>query len=87
MADSGYPNYRYITPNTVSVDFESMQDRIDDPIAVVYSRHETLNERLKTFNAIRHIFIHRVTKHCDIFHAVFQLTALMISTSDPLFDV
>lgn len=51
------------------------------------ARHESVNERLKNYNVIRHIFIHDLSLHVNFFHAVAQLNAIMIDTSDPLFSV
>lgn len=55
--------------------------------ARVRARHENVNGRLKHFNAITRTFRHDKNLHGLVFHAIVQLTYLMLSTSEPLYDL
>lgn len=79
IADKGYTDSKCI--NTVSSSTGSHMHRI------VRARHETVNARLKNFNVIYHSFRHDISKHWACFHAVAQITAIMIDTTNPLFEI
>lgn len=51
------------------------------------ARHETVNRRLKHFNILANRFRHRLELHSICFHAVLNLTELMLEESDPLFSI
>lgn len=80
IGDNGYVHPRCITPDVVS-------EENTEIFKILRARHENVNERLKNFNVIRHIFRHHLSMHGYVFHAVAQLTALMMNTTDPLFSV
>ena len=54
---------------------------------LIMSRHETVNSRLKSFNVLNSSFRHKLTKHPLCFHAVVNLTQLMILNGSPLFQI
>lgn len=51
------------------------------------SRHETVNRRMKQFQALKQVFRHNITKHPMVFYAVANLTQLMIENGEPLFKI
>lgn len=55
--------------------------------SVVRARHETVNRRLKQFFVLGHRFRHDLSRHSACFHAVSNLTQLMIENGEPLFSV
>lgn len=81
LADNGYRHPKCLTPDIDMGDFEKevhMRQR---------ARHETVNKRLKNFNVLSHVFRHELFLHSKCFHAVAQVVALLVSTSDPLFGL
>lgn len=80
IADSGYGHVRCICPNNLNDANRRMH-------SIIRARHETVNERVKNFNSVRSVFRHSLDLHGAVFHAVVRLTALMIRTSDPLFQI
>lgn len=78
VADKGYKNDRcfYNIPNHP----ESFSSRIR-------ARHETVNRRLKHFSVLGSMFRHDISLHSACFHAALNLTQLMISHSEPLFQI
>lgn len=78
LADRGYndPNY-FILPNPTN---SSRHNKI-------MSRHETVNGRIKTFKILSNTFRHDKEKHAQCFHAVLNITAVVIKTEEPLFSV
>lgn len=80
VADNGYNHFACITPSSVRDMDKSLHKRIR-------ARHETVNARLKFFNSIKHTFRHDISLHSTVFHAVANLAALNIQTSDPLFSL
>lgn len=54
---------------------------------LIMSRHETVNKRLRQFQILKMEFRHNRQKHPIIFHAVANLTQLMIENGEPLFSV
>lgn len=80
IADEGYRHGRCIIPSNVIEGASTIHKR-------VRARHETVNERLKNFNVLHHVFRHNVSLHAVCFHAVSQLTALSIKTTEPLFQL
>lgn len=80
IADGGYTDYKCIR----NVMASSVSTKIHQQIR---ARHETVNERLKNFNVLRHIFRHDLSKHGLCFHAVSQIVAIAIDTTSPLFKI
>lgn len=80
VADSGYSHDSCITPTTVRASEKEMH-------SLIRARHETVNSRLKFFSSVNCTFRHNVSLHASVFHAVANLTALNITTSDPLFSL
>lgn len=80
IADNGYPHNRCITADNVEEDFSEIHSRIR-------ARHETVNKRLKQFDVLKFEFRHSLNKHCICFHAVSELTAISLDSSEPLFDL
>ena len=60
---------------------------INDFDATVQARHETVNRRLKQFFVLGYRFRHRISRHSSCFHAVANLTQLMIENGEPLFEL
>ena len=77
VADCGYPDKQCVTP------------RVDDSrdMTALLARHETMNRRLKQFAVLSHVFRHDRSLHSHCFHAVCNLTQLMIENGEPLFNV
>ena len=53
----------------------------------VHARHETVNNRMKFFAALCHVFKNGVEKHQDVVLAVAVLVQLCIQMGEPLFSV
>lgn len=51
------------------------------------SRHETVNRRIKQFRCMNHVFRHALNLHPTFFHAVVNLTQIMIENGEPLYEV
>lgn len=79
VADRGYTDNKCIGPDVSPCHFDVHRR--------TRARHETVNERLKNFNVVHHVFRHDLSKHADCFHAVAQITAIMIDTINPLFQI
>lgn len=79
IADSGYRDTSCITPDEAYL----LPGRIHSRLR---ARHETVNARLKDFNVLFKRFRHDVAFHGPCFHAVANVTQLMLSTK-PLFHV
>lgn len=54
---------------------------------LIMSRHETVNKRLKQFRILKHEFRHSLDKHPMVFHAVANVTQLMLQNGEPLFTI
>lgn len=70
IAERGYTLWKCITPTTVHLVNQKLLQR-------VCSRHKTLNENLKNFNVVRHIFRQPLYKNAACYYAVGQVTKLM----------
>lgn len=78
MADKGYRDERYfLLPNS----------RNNKKHKVIMSRHETVNKRIRQFQSLKQIYRHDRQKHPMVFHAVLNLTQLLIENGEPLFTV
>lgn len=53
----------------------------------IMSRHETVNKRIRQFKILNDIFRHNIQNHPLIFHAIVNITQLMIENGEPLFKV
>ncbi len=53
----------------------------------IMSRHETVNRRMKQFQALKQVFRHNIDKHTMVFNAVANLTQIMIENGSPLFEI
>jgi DDE superfamily endonuclease len=80
LADRGYRDFHFITPYGVDLIPAVRQKEI-------MARHETVNRRLKQFKVLGDRFRHEVTKHPICFHAVVNITELMIINGHPLYTV
>lgn len=78
MADKGYKDPLFITPRGTQNDCRHK---------LIMSRHETVNKRLRQFKILKMEFRHDRQKHPLVFHAVANLTQLMIENGEPLFNV
>ena len=56
-------------------------------LAIIRARQEAVNRRFKQFFVLGHRFRHAVNLHSVCFHAVANITPLMIETGSPLFQV
>ena len=80
VADGGYSDEKCVTP-------EMLQGQMSTGYATVRARHETVNERFKNFFVLSHRFRHRPFLHSFCFHAVANLTHLMMQSESPLFSI
>lgn len=55
--------------------------------SAVRARHEVVNWKLKSFNVLRNNFRHGIELHTLCFHAVANLTQVVIMMEEPLFDL
>lgn len=51
------------------------------------ARHETVNSRIKQFAVLTNAFRHDLDLHYKCFHAVANITQLMIENDEPLYQV
>lgn len=76
VGDGGYSDNRCKSPTEVEdVHFYS----------VVRARHETVNRRHKQFYCLGNRSRHNISLHPSCFHAVSNLTDLIIENGEPLF--
>ena len=80
IADSGYQDERCQPPTGMSSTTEKLH-------STVRAGQETVNKRLKQFFILSHRFRHNIALHSSCFHAVCNLTQLMIKRNEPLFDL
>lgn len=78
MADKGYTDKKFFLLPT------DQNGRLHKKIM---SRHETVNKRLKQFNILKNVYRNSLEKHPSVFHAVVNLTQLLIENGQPLFSV
>ena len=80
LADAGYRDDDYfIYPGCAAIPNVQQKE--------IMARHETVNRRLKQFGVLGKRFRHQVRLHPICFHAVLNLTAIMIDNGEPLYDV
>lgn len=80
VADGGYRDDACL----LRTDVEGEQRLL---LATVRARQETVNRRFKQFFVLGHRFRHRLSLHSACFHAVANITQLMIERGKPLFAV
>lgn len=80
ILDNGYKHNLCVSKDGLT---QSLKD-IHRPIR---ARYETVNSRLKNSQVLHHPLGHLLDLHMYCFHAVAQVTAMLISTSDPLFTI
>lgn len=80
IADLGYSSPVCVTKRRVSINDKRLHRRLR-------ARDETVNSRLKNFFILKNTFRHHHNLHAYCFHAVAQITSMMISHSDPLFSL
>ncbi|KAG9404512.1 hypothetical protein AC1031_004720 [Aphanomyces cochlioides] len=80
LADRGYADPSYFV-------YPSDERRDNARQKQIMARHETCNRRLKQFRILGGIFRHRLTLHPTCFHAVVNLTQIMIENGEPLYSV
>lgn len=77
-ADKGYRDELFfILPHPNKIDVHSR----------VMARHETINKRMRQFQALQQSFRHDLRKHPIVVNAVANLTQLMLENGEPLFSV
>lgn len=78
LADRGYKDDKFfILPNNQNIILHHQ----------IMARHETVNKRLRHFQILKQTFRNDLSKHPMVFHAVANLTQLMIENGEPLFSV
>lgn len=78
VADRGYnDNLFFVTPSN-----SPQYPRIKRILA----RHETINKRLKQWKCLGSRFRHPLFRHPKCFHAIINITQIMINNGDPLFS-
>lgn len=78
LADKGYKDTRYfILKNNENSHLHKL----------IMARHETVNKRIRQFFVLKYTFRHNLKKHPIVFHAVLNLTQLMIENGEPLFSI
>ena len=77
IADRGYKHAKCVYS---LAGFESLSSSLR-------ARHEVVNRRLKHFSVLRTVFRHDLSVHSMCFHAVANITQLMIKHEDPMFKV
>ena len=76
IADGGYNDRQY---------FETLSNPQKEK--AILARHETVNRRVKQFSCMSQTFRHSLYLHPRFFHAVINLTQLMIENGEPLYPV
>lgn len=78
LADKGYNDSKFfILPNDEN---SIMHKRI-------MSRHETINKRIRQFKILNDVFRHDIQYHPIVFHAIINVTQLMLKNGEPLFNI
>lgn len=78
MADKGYNDPQFfLLPNENNTRLHKL----------ILSRHETVNKRLKQFKILKETYRHPLEKHPTVFHAVTNVTQLLINNDEPLFKI
>lgn len=81
VADAGYSGTKCLVPGQASSSIvRNLHKRSR-------ARHETINERLKNFSILKHVFRHNINLHQKVFFAVLNITELLLRGGDNLFDI
>lgn len=80
IADDTYKDARYFIYPSGNPESAPTQKSI-------MARHETVNKRLKIFNVLNTAFRHNRELHPRCFHAIANITQLMLENGEPLFTV
>lgn len=80
IGDGGYGDIRCVQKNGL----HGIQKRYH---CMIRARHETVNKRLKEFNILRNTFRHCLKKHGVCFHAVANITQIVLERESPLFKI
>lgn len=78
MADEGYRDVQYFLIPTA---------RDKKRHKRMMSRHETVNKRIKQFKVLSETYRHDIVSHKLCFHAIVNLTQLIIKNEEPLFPI
>lgn len=76
VADRGYRHERCVYSSQHSSVFSTIR-----------ARHEIVNRRLKQFSVLRTTFRHDLSLHSECFHAVANVTKLIIDATGPMFKI
>ena len=79
IADRGYNDLNYFSPPS--------GNEGDQQKRRILARHETVNRRIKQYCCMSYKFRHSLQLHPRFFHAVVNLTQLMIENGEPLYPV
>lgn len=77
LADGGYSGVKCVI---------NLDDQTPEYSSTLRARHETVNRRLKHFNVLSQRFRHDLTRHSMCFHAIVNLTQIMLGSTNPLFS-
>jgi hypothetical protein len=80
IADDGYGDSNYFI-HPKQFPRSSVQQK------KIMARHETINRRLKQFSILTVPFRHELNKHPTCFHAVANITQMMIMNGEPLYEI
>lgn len=80
IADGGYRDEKCVLGDDVDCDQRAI-------LSTVRARQETVNGRFKQLFILGHRFRHNISMHSFCFHAVANVTQLMIENGEPLFSV
>jgi hypothetical protein len=80
IADDTYKDGNYFIYPSAYPESVALQKQI-------MARHEKINSRLKQFSVLTQAFRHRIDLHPLCFHAIANVTQLMIANGEPLYAV
>lgn len=78
MADRGYNDRQFF----ILPDLQNSSRH-----KLIMGRHETVNKRIKQFQVLNQKFRHEKSLHGKCFHAVVNITQIIIKNEEPLFSV
>ena len=79
VADGGYTDERCRKTGSTP--------ELTEFFSLVRARHQTANRRLKQFLVLSNRFRHKLALHLFCFHAIVNITQLIIESGEPLFHV
>ena len=80
FADRDYEDERCLLPEEVPAEDRALHVEIR-------ARHESVNKRFKQFAALTSSYRHGLDTHRYVFHAIENLTDLMLEDTDPLLQI